>query len=639
MLTSSTISLLEAPNAEAIAGSKGQALPQGAKFSELFATIYNETNQTASGVEDLDVLGSQIMVSGFSGSQGRVNSVTDFSPPGFDASEISLIAEQGLPGQQGLSKGFAAVDELGDVIAEPNRPGLVKLSKLITEVPQTIEKDKTADVGVMHLIESALTPKASDSQLLDTTSIEAKSINGYEHSSNPMTLHSMSKAVSENGANVSLFDRYRDVDNIETDVVLADASMVEQVVDNIVQSTKTNDLVTMGVNSAMIESRLVANTSVSAEVTNSVENFIETDSVLAEAAQLFNAEELAEATPLFNVVEVDEAVNTVALAETLHAVDAMASVVSAQPVIATTITEDVNSEVVQSSILAKGAEVAADAVQQSVNKQTNAQSSNAVTQSTTQTAVLSGGSINSAANSGLTQWGAANSESSQQGASAAQSGQTSSQGNGAQQSFTAQQQMVQQFQENKRIQSQAIEQQMAVKAVDELASKVDSKEGLLGGELSFGDRRSQLPVGLQTLSVPVKSPQWGQALGQRVVFMANNNLQQAKIILNPENLGPVQVKLHMDKEQQLHVTMTAQHLTTREAMENALPRLKEMLEQSGVDLASVNVGDEKQFAEEDSSGEKSQALNSQNNETEAESVETTEQVSVVASDNIVDFYA
>ncbi|WEJ63383.1 flagellar hook-length control protein FliK [Thiomicrorhabdus lithotrophica] len=233
----------------------------------------------------------------------------------------------------------------------------------------------------------------------------------------------------------------------------------------------------------------------------------------------------------------------------------------------------------------------------------------------------------------LTQWGAATSEAQAASSTTGQNSQSFSQG--SQHQFSGQQQMMQ-FQAQK---SQAIEQQMAVKATDELMVKSDSKESLLTGEFSTFDRRMQLPVGLQSIPIPVRSPQWGQALGQRVVFMANNQLQQAQITLNPEKLGPVQVKLHMDRDQQVHVTMTAQHGTTREAMENALPRLREMLEQSGINLGSVDVGDNKQFSEKNSSDSDSNHSHTQADGDEADLTNDMSPTKVIATDNIVDFYA
>lgn len=238
-----------------------------------------------------------------------------------------------------------------------------------------------------------------------------------------------------------------------------------------------------------------------------------------------------------------------------------------------------------------------------------------------------------------TSWGGQVSDQQSASASAHQGQAFNQNGQGGQGQSNQQQAMMfaQAIQEHKQ---QAIEQQAAVKLADEAVSKSEGKELLGGAEFASSDRRSQLPLGLQTINLPVRHPQWGQALGQRVAFMANHNIQQAQITLNPEKLGRIQVTLQLDKDQQMHVSMTAQHGTTRESMESALPRLREMLEQSGINLASMSVSDQKQFSD-GSSEQQSEARKDslKNTLTEDETVVDSPLSIVKTTDNIVDYYA
>lgn len=209
------------------------------------------------------------------------------------------------------------------------------------------------------------------------------------------------------------------------------------------------------------------------------------------------------------------------------------------------------------------------------------------------------------------------------------------QGQGSQ--SLAQQQMMQQQVQR----TQALDQQMALKAADEINAKAvaaATEGGDAGLDLVTSDRRTQLPVGLQTINVPVKSPQWGQSVAHRINFMANNQIQQAQISLNPEKLGPIQIKLHVDRDQQVHVSMTAQHGTTREAIEAAMPRLREMLEQSGLDLASVDVSDQPQFTQ-DQTSDKSNNATAKGGQGPDSEVLDEEVITTMASDNLVDYYA
>jgi len=242
------------------------------------------------------------------------------------------------------------------------------------------------------------------------------------------------------------------------------------------------------------------------------------------------------------------------------------------------------------------------------------------------------------ASQGVTHWGSQSTDgqaaqsSGQQGQSFGQSGQNSS----GQQTHQQAMMFAQANQENRQ---QSIEQQVAAKAINDAMAKSEVKELLGGAEIASSDRRGVLPIGLQTINQPVKHPQWGQALGQRVVFMANNNLQQAQITLNPQKLGQIQVTLQLDKDQQMHVSLTAQNGTTRESIENALPRLREMMEQAGVSLGSVDVREQKQFSEDASNHSGDNKKSSDSHLLEDSSVDESPLETVISTDNIVDYYA
>ena len=98
---------------------------------------------------------------------------------------------------------------------------------------------------------------------------------------------------------------------------------------------------------------------------------------------------------------------------------------------------------------------------------------------------------------------------------------------------------------------------------------------------------SSLPVAM-TLAVPLQQKGWDQAMGERVVWMARSNIQEAQVQLNPRELGPIEIKISV-KQDQAHVQFVAHHATTRDALEAAMPRLRDMLNESGLNLAQSDV--------------------------------------------------
>ena len=95
------------------------------------------------------------------------------------------------------------------------------------------------------------------------------------------------------------------------------------------------------------------------------------------------------------------------------------------------------------------------------------------------------------------------------------------------------------------------------------------------------------------LSARVGTPAWDNQVGQKVIWMVGGEDQSATLELKPPDLGPVQVVLNVSNDL-ASVTFSSQQLEVRQALENALPRLREMMSESGIALgnASVNAGAE-----------------------------------------------
>ncbi len=98
-----------------------------------------------------------------------------------------------------------------------------------------------------------------------------------------------------------------------------------------------------------------------------------------------------------------------------------------------------------------------------------------------------------------------------------------------------------------------------------------------------------LPWAAPTLiSIPVGEAGWDRAFSQRVTWVATTDQQSARIELNPPNLGPLEVRINLHQDQASAV-FSSPHGAVRDAIEAALPKLREMLAESGLTMGSVNV--------------------------------------------------
>ena len=93
------------------------------------------------------------------------------------------------------------------------------------------------------------------------------------------------------------------------------------------------------------------------------------------------------------------------------------------------------------------------------------------------------------------------------------------------------------------------------------------------------------------VDTPVLDPAWPKALQDRILWLAGKNIQSAEIRLNPADLGPLKVQISVD-DNSTNISFSATHAVTRDALEIALPRLKDMLAENGMLLTNASVSDE-----------------------------------------------
>ena len=90
------------------------------------------------------------------------------------------------------------------------------------------------------------------------------------------------------------------------------------------------------------------------------------------------------------------------------------------------------------------------------------------------------------------------------------------------------------------------------------------------------------------LQRPINHPQWAEDLGEKVVWLGQQSRTSAEIHLNPQSLGPISIKIDMDQDRAT-IAFGAQHAVTREALEAALPKLREMLGSQNIQLTEVDI--------------------------------------------------
>ena len=144
--------------------------------------------------------------------------------------------------------------------------------------------------------------------------------------------------------------------------------------------------------------------------------------------------------------------------------------------------------------------------------------------------------------------------------------------------------------------------------------------------------------------------QAGEQVHERINMMMAKNLKYVDIRLDPPELGKIQIKLSINQDQ-ASVQFTVNNHQTRDIVEQAMPRLREMLQQQGLQLAQSSVQQEssQQFAghQNNSSAQSQSGQQSSTVATTAEGQSMTESdqldvstaVFVTENKDQVDYYA
>ena len=141
----------------------------------------------------------------------------------------------------------------------------------------------------------------------------------------------------------------------------------------------------------------------------------------------------------------------------------------------------------------------------------------------------------------------------------------------------------------------------------------------------------------QTIQTPPGQPGWDAQVGQRLIFMVSNEMKSAEIRLNPAELGPMEVKVKTEGEK-VSVVINVQNPQVREAIEQSLPRLREIFAGQGMDLGNVDVG-QHGFAQGQGREEAEHIDDpSHGYGLEADAEDTDEQRIVASGQGMVDYY-
>lgn len=145
-----------------------------------------------------------------------------------------------------------------------------------------------------------------------------------------------------------------------------------------------------------------------------------------------------------------------------------------------------------------------------------------------------------------------------------------------------------------------------------------------------------------TVASHVRSPQFVNEAAQTMHLAINNKVQQAEIRMTPENMGPIQLQIKMNGTD-VSLTIAVQQPDTKQAIELSLPKLREMLADSGMNLGQTNLSQDMSGWQQANRDPQEQARQSgrgwQANHSEGELTPIAMTRPTARSDRMLDLYA
>ncbi|WP_085298111.1 flagellar hook-length control protein FliK [Cognaticolwellia mytili] len=177
-------------------------------------------------------------------------------------------------------------------------------------------------------------------------------------------------------------------------------------------------------------------------------------------------------------------------------------------------------------------------------------------------------------------------------------------------------------------------------AAEMVAQQEQSFESTMN-RLSADTAQSQKSItALNTETIAIYRKDFANAVKDKVMVMINQKIQQIEIQLDPPEMGNVHVRVNLQNEQAA-VQFIVQNPQAKDALEQNMGKLRDMLAESGVDVGDSNIEQRQPGEQSETSFGENGASDQNNDNAEQEFNESHQQVvnMVKASSTGVDYYA
>ncbi|HXA36746.1 MAG TPA: flagellar hook-length control protein FliK [Steroidobacteraceae bacterium] len=170
-----------------------------------------------------------------------------------------------------------------------------------------------------------------------------------------------------------------------------------------------------------------------------------------------------------------------------------------------------------------------------------------------------------------------------------------------------------------------------------LSGTIDSAAGALQLGVNTAAPADAVPAPTLKVAAGVESSEFGQGVAEHLSFMLDNNMNGAKLQVNPPQLGPIEVRIAVQGGH-AQIWLTSHSAVTRDALESSSPTLREMLGAQGFGQVSVDIS-QRSFQERSTQPQPYDWTPSANRSPALTAVRSTERAARSNPSGVVDAYA
>jgi hypothetical protein len=175
----------------------------------------------------------------------------------------------------------------------------------------------------------------------------------------------------------------------------------------------------------------------------------------------------------------------------------------------------------------------------------------------------------------------------------------------------------------------------------EIAAQQEQRFESTINQLTTNNVQTQKSItAMNTETIAIYRKDFANAIKDKVLVMINQKIQQVEIKLDPPEMGNIHVRVNLQNEQAA-VQFVVQNQQAKEALEQNMGKLRDMLAESGVDVGEASI-EQRQAKEQNGNGFDQQTNNDQNTESTEDNFNENDNsmVNVVkASSTGIDYYA